>query len=44
MDYKQIIEELSCEQVEKILDKLDVPWVDKGEYLLCKTSCHNIDL
>lgn len=44
MDYKQIIEELSCEQVEKILDKLDVSWVDKGEYLLCKTACHNIDL
>lgn len=43
-DYKRIIENLSIEKIEQILDKLEIPWQDKGDYLICKTACHNIDL
>ena len=44
MDYREIIENLTDEIVEKILDKLGVPWQDKGDFLLCKTACHNTNL
>ena len=44
MDYKELIENLTDEIVEKILDKLEIPWIDKGEFLLCKTACHNTNL
>lgn len=27
-----------------LLDKLDIPWQDKGGHLICKTACHNEDL
>ena len=39
MDYREIIENLTDEIVEKILDKLEIPWQDKGDFLLCKTAC-----
>lgn len=44
MDYRELIENLTDEIVEKILDKLEIPWIDKGEFLLCKTACHNTNL
>lgn len=44
MDYREIIENLTDEIVEKILDKLEIPWQDKGDFLLCKTACHNTNL
>lgn len=43
-NYKEIIESLEPEDIEKILDKLDVPWIDKGDFLLCKTACHNLNV
>lgn len=44
MDYKEIIENLTDEAIQKILDKLNIPWVDKGDFLVCKTACHNSDI
>lgn len=44
INYKEIIESLEPEDIEKILDKLDVPWIDKGDFLLCKTACHNLNV
>ena len=44
INYKEIIESLEPEDIEKILDKLEIPWIDKDDFLLCKTACHNIDL
>ena len=44
INYKEIIEALEPEDIERILDKLEIPWTDKGDFLLCQTACHNIDL
>ena len=44
MNYEEIIENLDIEKVKQLLEKIEVPFVDKGDYLLCKTACHNIDL
>ena len=44
INYKEIIESLEPEDIEKILDKLEVSWVDKGDFLLCKTACHNSNI
>ena len=38
INYKEIIESLEPEDIEKILDKLEVSWIDKGDFLLCKTA------
>ena len=44
MNYEEIIENLDIEKVKQLLEKIEVPFVDKGDYLICKTACHNIDL
>lgn len=44
MDYKELVDALDEEKIKNLLDKLDIPWQDKGSYLICKTACHNIDL
>lgn len=41
IDYQEIVEQLDDNKVMKLLDKLDVPYVDKGDYLLLPTVCHN---
>lgn len=43
IDYGKIIEELNDDKVKALLDKLEVPWTDKGDYLLCRTACHHAD-
>lgn len=44
MNYQEIIENLKIEKVEQLLNNLEIPFIDKGSYLMCKTACHNIDL
>ena len=44
MDYKELVDALDEEKIKNLLDKLDIPWQDKGSHLICKTACHNIDL
>ena len=41
IDYQTIIEDLTIERVQEILDKLDIPYRDKGAYLVMPTYCHN---
>ena len=41
IDYQEIVEQLDDNKVMKLLDKLDVPYVDRGDYLLLPTVCHN---
>lgn len=41
IDYKAIIEELDEDKVKNLLNKLEISFVDKGDYLLMRTVCHN---
>ena len=41
IEYADIIEQLDDNKVMKMLDKLDIPYQDKGDYLLMPTVCHN---
>ena len=43
MDYKEIVEELNEEKVINLLEKLEIPYQNKDDYILCKTMCHNTD-
>lgn len=44
MNYEELLENLDENKIKQLLDKLDIPWQDKGSHLICKTACHNIDL
>lgn len=44
INYEAIIEQLNDDKIKALLDKLEIPYVDKGTYLVCKTACHNTDL
>ena len=44
VNYQEIIEQLDDERVKQMLDSLDIPYVDKGDYLLMPTVCHHGDL
>ena len=43
-NYKELVDALDEEKIKNLLDKLDIPWQDKGSHLICKTACHNVDL
>lgn len=44
IDYQDIIEQLDDEKVKKLLDSFEIPYEDKGNYLLLPTVCHNEDV
>ena len=44
INYQEIIEELDDNKVKDMLDKLDIPYQDKGDYLLLPTVCHHNDI
>lgn len=44
MNYEELLENLDEDKIKQLLDKLDIPWQDKGNHLICKTACHNTDL
>lgn len=44
IDYQEIIKELNDDRVKDLLDRLEVPYQDKGQYLVCKTACHHADV
>lgn len=44
IDYAAIIESLNEDKIKQLLKQLNIPFIDKGEYLLCKTGCHNVDV
>lgn len=41
MDYQAIIENLTDDRVKSILNHLEIPFEDRGAYLLMPTYCHN---
>ena len=41
IDYQSIINELDDEKVKNMLEKLNIPYQDKGSYLLLPTCCHH---
>ena len=41
IDYQAIIEELDDNKVKTMLDKLDIPYDDRGDYLVMPTVCHH---
>ena len=41
MDYQAIIDNLTEDHVKEILTRLEIPWEDKGTFLLMPTYCHN---
>ncbi len=41
VDYQSIINELDDEKVKNMLEKLNIPYQDKGSYLLLPTCCHH---
>ena len=43
INYQEIIEELDDNKVKDMLDKLNIPFEDRGDYILMPTVCHNAD-
>lgn len=43
IDYQEIVENLDDDKIKALLDRLKVPYIDKGKFLVCKTCCHNDD-
>ena len=43
IDYQKIIEQLDDNKVKHMLDNLNIPYEDRGDYLLMPTVCHNED-
>lgn len=41
MDYQTIIDNLTEDRVKQILTSLEIPWQDKGNFLVMPTYCHN---
>lgn len=41
IEYSEIVEQLDDNKVKAMLDKLDIPYQDKGNYLLMPTVCHH---
>lgn len=44
INYQEIIEQLDENRVKSLLNKLDIPFQDKGNYLLLPTVCHHSDI
>lgn len=41
IDYQAIVDNLTEDRVKKILDQLQIPYQDKGSFLIMPTYCHN---
>ena len=44
IDYQELIEQLDDNKVKMMLDRLNIPYEDRGDYLLMPTVCHNEDI
>ena len=44
IDYQEIIEQLDDEKVKQLLDSFNIPFEDKGNFLILPTVCHNQDV
>ena len=43
IDYQEIVENLNDEKVKQLLDNFNIPYEDKGNYILMPTVCHNAE-
>lgn len=43
IDYQAIVEELDDNKVKQLLEHLNIPYEDRGSYILMPTVCHNAD-
>lgn len=43
INYQEIVENLEVEQVKRLLEELGADVIEKDEYLMCSTICHNED-
>ena len=41
IDYQAIVGELDDEKIKKLLDGFNIPYIDKGTYILMPTICHH---
>ena len=41
IDYQDIVDQLDEDRIKKLLDQLDIPFRDCGNYLIMPTICHN---
>ena len=44
INYQEIIEQLDDNKVMNMLDNLDIPYEDKGDYLIMPTICHHTSI
>lgn len=44
INYQEIIEQLDDEKVKLLLNKLEIPFQDKGSFFILPTVCHNEDI
>jgi len=44
MNYEEIIEQLDDNKVKALLDKLQIPFEEKGSYIIMPTVCHHADI
>jgi hypothetical protein len=44
IDYQELIEQLDDNKVKMMLVRLNIPYDDRGDYLLMPTVCHNEDV
>ncbi len=44
IDYQEIIEQLDDNKVKGMLDRLNIPYQDRGGYLILPTVCHHADI
>ena len=42
--YEEIIEELDDNKVKDMLDKLNIPYDDKGAFMIMPTVCHHAEV
>ena len=43
IDYQEIVENLKDDKVKQLLDNFNIPYEDKGNYILMPTVCHNAE-
>ena len=41
INYQEIVEQIDDERMKSLLDSLNIPYEDKGDYLLMPTVCHH---
>lgn len=44
MNYKKLLEQLDNDKIKLLLNKLNVPYEEFDEYIICATACHNTNL